>query len=157
NQKQCRIFPNKSSCFFLIFNDNRKEPKNQHDYMRDFTGRDQRIGNVRIPDSGNGGSHPTHPGTPDNDDGDDGDDGSAGGTSGGVKDGEEGNAQTPIKTPPILNDEEDDDDCQTSKEDLMNLFPDASATDMQTLADAINDYAADFGIDTKAELQQFLA
>ncbi len=48
-------------------------------------------------------------------------------------------------------------DCDTSKEDLKKIFPNASDADMQTLATAINDYGKDFGIDTKEKLRHFLA
>ena len=54
-------------------------------------------------------------------------------------------------------DEEEEDDCNTSKKDLKKIFPNASDADMQTLATVINDYGKDFGIDTKEKLQHFLA
>lgn len=50
-----------------------------------------------------------------------------------------------------------EDDCNTSKEDLMDLFPNASEGDMQTLAEVINDYGADFGINNVDKLRHFLA
>ncbi|WP_203258598.1 glycoside hydrolase family 19 protein [Hyunsoonleella ulvae] len=49
------------------------------------------------------------------------------------------------------------DDCNTKKEDLKKIFPNASDADMKTLAYVLNEKAADFGIDTKEELQHFLA
>jgi len=48
-------------------------------------------------------------------------------------------------------------DCDTSKEDLKKIFPNASDANMKTLATAINDYGKDFGIHTKEQLQHFLA
>ncbi len=50
-----------------------------------------------------------------------------------------------------------DGDCDTSKEDLKKIFPNASDTDMQTLASVINEYGKDLGVNTKEELQHFLS
>jgi putative chitinase len=50
-----------------------------------------------------------------------------------------------------------DDDCNTSKEDLKKVFPSTSDSRLQEIADAINKYGQDFGIDTKEKLQHFLA
>lgn len=47
--------------------------------------------------------------------------------------------------------------CKTSKEDLKAMFPNASNTNMQILADVINQYGKDFGIDSKEKLQHFLS
>lgn len=57
---------------------------------------------------------------------------------------------------PKDNDEEDD-DCNTSKEDLKDVFPNTSDERLQEIADAINEHGQDFGIDTKEKLQHFLA
>lgn len=51
----------------------------------------------------------------------------------------------------------DEDDCNTSAEDLKKLFPMISDADALTLASVINQYGKDFGIDTKEKLQHFLA
>lgn len=50
-----------------------------------------------------------------------------------------------------------DDDCDTSKEDLKKIFPNASDSDMELLASVINDKGKDFGIDNAIKLQHFLA
>lgn len=50
-----------------------------------------------------------------------------------------------------------DDDCNTSKDDLKEVFPNTSDERLQEIADAINEFAQDFGVDTKEELQHFLA
>ncbi len=50
-----------------------------------------------------------------------------------------------------------EDDCNTSKEDLKKIFPNASDTTLATLATVINEKAKDLGINTKEELQHFLA
>jgi putative chitinase len=47
--------------------------------------------------------------------------------------------------------------CDTSKEDLKKVFPNTSDDKLQKIADAINKYGKDFGIDTKEKLQHFLA
>ncbi|QEK52449.1 glycoside hydrolase family 19 protein [Pedobacter aquae] len=47
--------------------------------------------------------------------------------------------------------------CPTSKEDLDNLFPNAPDQTMNELNTLLNTYMGDFGIDTKEELQHFLA
>ena len=49
-----------------------------------------------------------------------------------------------------------DDDCNTSKEKLALMFPNAPISTLETLAQMINDKGKDFGIDTKEELQHFL-
>ncbi|WP_462253635.1 glycoside hydrolase family 19 protein [Ekhidna sp.] len=48
-------------------------------------------------------------------------------------------------------------DCKTSKEDLKKAFPNASDATLKSLAEKLNKYAKDFGINTKEELQHFLA
>lgn len=47
--------------------------------------------------------------------------------------------------------------CDTSKDDLKKLFPNANDIVLQDIANAINKYGKDFGIDTKEKLQHFLA
>ena len=47
--------------------------------------------------------------------------------------------------------------CDTSKEDLKKVFPNANDIVLQDMANAINKYGKDFGIDTKEKLQHFLA
>lgn len=47
--------------------------------------------------------------------------------------------------------------CDTKKEDLKKVFPNTSDDNLQEIADAINTYGKDFGIDTKEKLQHFLA
>lgn len=49
------------------------------------------------------------------------------------------------------------DDCDTSKEDLKKIFPNATDTDMETLASVINDFGEDFDIDTQEKLWHFLS
>ena len=49
-----------------------------------------------------------------------------------------------------------DDDCNTSKEKLALMFPNAPISTLETLAQMINDKGRDFGIDNKEELQHFL-
>ncbi len=49
------------------------------------------------------------------------------------------------------------DDCDTSKEDLKKIFPNASDSNLATLAAVINEKGKDFGINTKEKLQHFLA
>ena len=51
----------------------------------------------------------------------------------------------------------DEDDCDTSKDDLKKVFPNTSDVRLTEIADAINKYAKDFGIDTKYKLQHFIA
>ncbi len=48
-------------------------------------------------------------------------------------------------------------DCNTTQEDLKKVFPTASDNKLKEIADAINKYGKDFGIDTKEKLQHFLA
>lgn len=50
-----------------------------------------------------------------------------------------------------------EDDCNTSKEDLKDVFPNTSEATLEEIADAINEHGKDFGIDTKEKLQHFLA
>jgi putative chitinase len=47
--------------------------------------------------------------------------------------------------------------CDTKKEDLKKVFPNTDDSKLQEIADAINKYGKDFGIDTKEKLQHFLA
>ena len=49
------------------------------------------------------------------------------------------------------------DDCNTSKEDLKKIFPNASDSRLESISDAINKYGQDFGLDTKEKLHHFLA
>jgi putative chitinase len=49
------------------------------------------------------------------------------------------------------------DPCKTSKEDLKKVFPNTSDSKLQEIAEALNEYGKDFGIDTKEKLQHFLA
>lgn len=49
------------------------------------------------------------------------------------------------------------DDCDTSKEDLKKVFPSASDSKLKEIADAINTYGKDFGIDNKDKLRHFLS
>ncbi|MEN8125893.1 MAG: glycoside hydrolase family 19 protein, partial [Bacteroidota bacterium] len=49
------------------------------------------------------------------------------------------------------------DDCDTSKDDLKKVFPNTADVKLTEIADAINKYAHDFGIDTKEKLQHFIA
>jgi putative chitinase len=72
---------------------------------------------------------------------------------------------TIVRTLPVLEpiepeepeEPEETEDCNTSKGDLIDMFPNANDDDMELLAQMINDLGAEFGIDTKAELQHFLA
>lgn len=50
-----------------------------------------------------------------------------------------------------------DDDCNTSKEDLIAAFPNLSNEKAETLANLINQYGKDYGITTKYDLQHFLS
>lgn len=50
-----------------------------------------------------------------------------------------------------------DDDCNTSKEDLKKLFPNASDANLELLANVINAKGKDFGINNKEKLQHFLS
>ncbi len=86
--------------------------------------------------------------------------GSGGGGGGnGAPPNDSGHTLPPIVITPVLPEEpeEPEEDCNTSKDDLMELFPNGNEADLQILADVLNDYGADFGIDTEAELQHFLA
>lgn len=49
------------------------------------------------------------------------------------------------------------DDCDTTKKDLKKIYPSTSDTKLQKIADAINTYGRDFGIDNKDKLRHFLA
>ncbi len=62
-----------------------------------------------------------------------------------------GSATTPVLLHPL------DPGCKTSVEDLQTTFPNARNSVLQKIANYINEYGADFGINTAAELQQFLA
>ena len=50
-----------------------------------------------------------------------------------------------------------DDDCNTSKEDLIAAFPTLSIQNAEILANLINQYGKDYGITTKYDLQHFLS
>ena len=52
---------------------------------------------------------------------------------------------------------QDSTDCNTSKEDLKLMFPNANDANMELLAFMINNYGKDFGINTKEKLRHFLA
>ena len=56
-----------------------------------------------------------------------------------------------------IEDCQDENDCNTSKDDLKLVFPNTPDSTLEEIANNINLYAADFGIDTKEELQHFLA
>ena len=67
---------------------------------------------------------------------------------------------TPIPCFPCTeyhDEESDDDDCNTSKEKLALMFPNAPMSVLETLAQVINEKGKDFGIDTKEKLQHFLS
>ncbi len=51
----------------------------------------------------------------------------------------------------------DEDDCNTSKTDILAAFPTVTDSDASEVANYVNKYAADFGIDNKYEMQHFLA
>ena len=53
--------------------------------------------------------------------------------------------------------EDDEDDCNTSKEKLALMFPNAPISVLELLAQVINEKGKDFGIDTKEKLQHFLS
>ena len=53
--------------------------------------------------------------------------------------------------------EEEDDDCNTSKEDLKKVFPSMSDADAELLASIINDKGQDFGINSDEDLWHFLS
>jgi len=48
-------------------------------------------------------------------------------------------------------------DCDTSKEDLMNTFPDLTPENAEILANTINTYGRDFGINDNHKLRHFLS
>lgn len=48
-------------------------------------------------------------------------------------------------------------DCKTSKEDLKLVFPNTPDDILEEIANNINEYGKDFGIDTKEKLQHFLS
>jgi len=50
-----------------------------------------------------------------------------------------------------------EEDCNTSKEDLMNIFPNLTEENAEILANAINDYGDEYGIDNKYKLRHFLS
>ena len=50
-----------------------------------------------------------------------------------------------------------DDDCNTTKDDLKKIFTTASDSKLTEIADAINTYGKDFGIDNKEKLRHFLS
>lgn len=54
-------------------------------------------------------------------------------------------------------DDEDEDDCNTSKDDLKKVFPNMSDSNAELLAYLINEKGADFGIDSKEDLWHFLS
>lgn len=53
--------------------------------------------------------------------------------------------------------DKDKDECKTSKKDLKKVFPTADEEVLEDIANYINQYGSDFGIDTKEKLQHFLA
>jgi predicted chitinase len=57
----------------------------------------------------------------------------------------------------IMDGSNTDDDCNTSKEDLKKLFPNASDANLELLANVINAKGKDFGINNKEKLQHFLS
>ncbi|WP_396173822.1 glycoside hydrolase family 19 protein [Flavobacterium sp.] len=63
----------------------------------------------------------------------------------------------PVVTVPFDGELELDDDCNTSKEDLKKLFPNASDANLELLANVINAKGKDFGINNKEKLQHFLS
>jgi len=68
-----------------------------------------------------------------------------------------GNCLTDDTTPLPPRDLIEDDDCDTSKEDLKKVFPNMSDTDAKLLASVINDKGTDFGIDSDEDLWHFLS
>jgi putative chitinase len=66
-----------------------------------------------------------------------------------------GNGGSSVVIPVVPVDE--DDDCNTSKDDLKGVFPSMSDTNAELLKNIINDKGLDFGIDTKEKLQHFLS
>ena len=61
-----------------------------------------------------------------------------------------GDGEIPVIEPTIT------DPCKTTKEDLAKVFPNTSDERLKEIADAINKYAEDFGLDSKEKLQHFL-
>ncbi len=51
----------------------------------------------------------------------------------------------------------DEIDCNTSKDDLISVFPNLSDADAELLANVINEKGKDYGIDNKFKLQHFLS
>ncbi|CAL2092518.1 glycoside hydrolase family 19 protein [Tenacibaculum sp. 190524A05c] len=49
------------------------------------------------------------------------------------------------------------DDCDTTKKDLKKIFPDATDSNLEKIANHINTYGREFGIDNKEKLRHFLA
>ncbi|WP_299114735.1 hypothetical protein, partial [uncultured Winogradskyella sp.] len=86
---------------------------------------------------------------------DGGDPNAGGSTAGGGSDAGSGNTGNLSLTSPV--DLIEDDDCDTSKEDLKKVFPNISDTDALTLASVINNKGSDFGIDSNEKLWHFLA
>jgi putative chitinase len=65
-----------------------------------------------------------------------------------------------VITGPILLEDDrtaQEEDCNTSLEDLKKVFPDTDDTTLSEIANYINKYGKDFGINTKEKLQHFLA
>ncbi|MFC5194553.1 glycoside hydrolase family 19 protein [Bizionia hallyeonensis] len=64
----------------------------------------------------------------------------------------------PELEPPIdSNDEGEEDDCNTSKDELKKIFPNISDTNAELLASIINDKGKDFGINSDEDLWHFLS
>ncbi len=57
----------------------------------------------------------------------------------------------------LIKDDEDEDDCDTSKEDLKKIFPNIPDDNAKLLASVINDKGKDFGIDSDEDLWHFLS
>lgn len=55
------------------------------------------------------------------------------------------------------NDTEEKDDCDISLADILSAFPDADFEILEKLKDLLNQYGADFGINTATEMRHFLA
>lgn len=69
-----------------------------------------------------------------------------------------GNGGQPVLTAPVFEDpEQEEEDCNTSKEDLKKVFPNATDDDMELLASIINDKGQDFGIENDEDLWHFLS
>ncbi len=61
--------------------------------------------------------------------------------------------------PPEKKEEEKDkkEPCKTTVEDLQKVFPGTDSSTLKEIADLVNQYGKDFGIDSKEKLQHFLA